>query len=101
DEEAYFGDASDTYFVDENGNPIALGEGDFYDLDEPDTVDAEPRPQPQTLDERWIDRATGRNNDEDESATTSDPDNNDRDDNAPNRRQPESLLPNTNRSDGG
>ncbi|WOE76588.1 PBP1A family penicillin-binding protein [Parasphingorhabdus sp. SCSIO 66989] len=105
DEEAYFGDASDTYFVDENGNPIALGEGDFYDLDEPEYVEDEPRPQPQTLDERWIDRATGRRNDTDgeDSASASEPQDNDgdNDNNAPNRGQPESLLPNAVRQDGG
>lgn len=59
DQEAYFGDAGDSYFVDEDGNPVSLGEADFYDLDEPAEVAAEPRPVPQTLDEKWIDRATG------------------------------------------
>lgn len=59
DEEVYFGDDNDSYFVDENGNPITLGDNDFYDLNEGDTGSTEDQPIPQTLDERWIDRATG------------------------------------------
>lgn len=63
DEEAYFGDADDSYFVDENGNPVPLGEADYYDLDQPQAETENDRPVPQTLDEKWIDRATGRESD--------------------------------------
>lgn len=67
DEEVYFGGESDSYFVDENGNPITLGDNDFYDLGDGEADGAQDQPVPQTLDERWIDRATGGD------ATTSEP----------------------------
>lgn len=59
DDEVYFGDDNDSYFVDENGNPVTLGDNDFYDLDDGETDNRQEQPIPQTLDERWIDRATG------------------------------------------
>jgi len=66
DDEVYFGDDGDSYFVDEDGNPITLGENDFYDLEEGSSaIDTEPVPQ--TLDERWIDRATGGDTDDEEA----------------------------------
>ncbi|MEO1043967.1 MAG: PBP1A family penicillin-binding protein [Pseudomonadota bacterium] len=102
DEEAYFGDAGDSYFVDEYGNPVALGEADFYDLDEPEEGPEQERPVPQTLDERWIDRATGGNGTPD-AAPPPAPRNNrrEREREAPDPGQPESLLPPGVREDGG
>ncbi|MEZ5707851.1 MAG: PBP1A family penicillin-binding protein [Blastomonas sp.] len=58
DEEAYFGSPDDFYFVDEDGNPVNVGEGappsDAIDGGSPDGAD-EPR-----LDDNFIDRAIGR-----------------------------------------
>jgi len=60
DEEAYFGNADDGQFVDENGNPIEP---------EKPPVRAEPArpapdvPAPEQLDQRWIDRVLRRGDD--------------------------------------
>ncbi len=59
DDEVYFGDDGDSFFVDENGNPITLGDNDFYDLEDGTDTPDQDQPLPQTLDEKWIDRATG------------------------------------------
>jgi len=64
DEESYFGAPDNTMFVDENGDPFAVGE----EAPAPAPPEFDPRPAPpereegapERLDQDWIDRATGR-----------------------------------------
>lgn len=56
DDEAYFGSPDDVIFIDENGNPVEPGGGPGP---APDDGPGE-APQPERLDENFIDRALGR-----------------------------------------
>ncbi len=56
DDEAYFGSPDDVIFIDENGNPVEPGAGPGP---APDDGPGE-APQPERLDENFIDRALGR-----------------------------------------
>ncbi len=66
DEESYFGAPDNTMFVDENGNPFAVGEEAPATAPAPPEFDPRPAPpepaegSPERMDQDWIDRATGR-----------------------------------------
>ncbi|WP_375427634.1 transglycosylase domain-containing protein [uncultured Sphingomonas sp.] len=66
DEESYFGAPDNTTFVDENGNPFAVGEEAPATAPAPPEFDPRPAPptpqegSPERMDQDWIDRATGR-----------------------------------------
>ena len=64
DEESYFGAPDNTIFVDENGEPFAVGEEAPATAPPPPSFDPRPAPleeeAPERLDQDWIDRATGR-----------------------------------------
>ena len=67
DEESYFGAPDNQVYVDENGNPFAVGEEAPATAPAPPSFDPRPAPPereegaPERLDQDWIDRATGRN----------------------------------------
>ena len=61
DAEAYFGDATDGRLVDEDGNPITP---DARPYDEVPTPAERPEPAEETLDQEFIDRATGEEREE-------------------------------------
>lgn len=60
DNEAYYGNADDVQYVDEDGNPLPNGPQDRYPRD-PDSIDPSGDEPPQgRLDQRWIDDVLGR-----------------------------------------
>ncbi len=62
DDEAYYQDPDDMIFVDEYGNPIDVGAGEYPEpgaAAQPNER-TPPRNDTQVLDQGWIDRATGR-----------------------------------------
>ncbi|MGY4395008.1 penicillin-binding protein 1A [Sphingomonas sp. UYAg733] len=70
DEESYFGEADNSLFVDQDGNPIEPGAAVEPSVDDPQvdvdgqpvppTSDTNPRP-PERLDQDWIDKVLDRN----------------------------------------
>ena len=66
DEESYFGAPDNQVYVDENGNPFAVGEEAPATAPAPPAFDPRPAPPepeqapPERMDQDWIDRATGR-----------------------------------------
>lgn len=60
DNEAYYGNADDVSYADEDGNPLPNGPQDRYPNDPDGNLDPVDEPRQGRLDQRWIDDVLGR-----------------------------------------
>ncbi|RXR25946.1 transglycosylase domain-containing protein [Sphingobium fluviale] len=60
DNEAYYGNADDVSYADEDGNPLPNGPQDRYPNDPDGNLDPVDEPRQGKLDQRWIDDVLGR-----------------------------------------
>lgn len=60
DNEAYYGNADDVSYADEDGNPLPNGPQDRYPNDPDGNLDIVDEPRQGRLDQRWIDDVLGR-----------------------------------------